>query len=313
MANKLYGGVSGAGANLVTDLYGGSNSGAQRITKLYGSANGQTKLIHQGFGHLDYRFGELTYYIDNEHMTTNTIQLTTQEEINSLCNISTTWTASIKGATIPNTNIKEVYLTSKVNALNNGFLRGCSALDTIDVSNATFTDTGWYFLTNCTSFNDTLELPSGLITIGSFSMGYMSSLNNAVILPQTLTTIGAGSFSYNTSFNTQFYIPSSVTTIGIDFFAGNTVFNQPLSLPSSLTNLGGDFLYNCKSMTSEINVGSLAANIASSSDNSFSTNDASANCYINGMNIAGANRAAWISRFPNRTSSPYRKLVNAGH
>lgn len=42
MANKIYGGVSGAGANLVTDLYGGSNSGAQRITKLYGSVTTTT-------------------------------------------------------------------------------------------------------------------------------------------------------------------------------------------------------------------------------------------------------------------------------
>ena len=52
--NKIYGGVSGAGARQITDLYGGSNNGAQRITKLYGSLNGQTKLIHQEFGHLSY-------------------------------------------------------------------------------------------------------------------------------------------------------------------------------------------------------------------------------------------------------------------
>lgn len=230
MANKIYGGVNGAGARQITSLYGGSNSGAQRITKLYGSMNSQTKLVHQGFGHIDYGYGAVIYYTDSSHTSTASIVLETSSSVFKLSGVThqtrLTWDATIEGITISNKDIYGVLLTEKVTTLPSYFLSGCDAL------------------------------------------------NSSIILPKTLTVIN----------------------------------------DSGEQTAGSAFLFGCKNMTSIVDVGNLDPSVVKSiTYYSFAANDSTAPAYTQGIKIAGANRAAWLTAFPNRAAPSYRKLVDAGY
>lgn len=107
------------------------------------------------------------------------------------------------------------------------------------------------------------------------------------------------------------------------FLSGCSALNSDLILPSSLIAIndsgeqnGSAFLYRCDGMTATVNVGNLPTSIVRSITNaSFSTgSNSSAAAFTQGIKIAGANRAAWLAAFPNRSSySPYRKLVDAGY
>ena len=246
---------------------------SKRIKKIYGSANGQAKIIHQGFGHIDYSssgYGRVVYYTDSSHTTTRTINLESQSDINGLCAQSvwpTTWNASVQGISIPNTDIKEVYLTRLVSSIPNNFLYYCTSLDNLDFSQTTITTTNPYFVYGC------------------------STLNVPITLPQTLTTIQGTFFSQNGSFNQPFALPSGLTSIGYNFFTGNNSMVSPVDIGS----LSANIILADTSTSYPFNVSSSSA------------------AYTNGIPIAGSNRAAWIARFPNLSGTWYRKLIDAGY
>lgn len=211
MATNMYGPVNSQ-ATRVSEFYGPVNGEAKLANKVYGSVNGQAKIIHQGFGHAEYyRYGRVVYYTDSNHTTTRTINLESQSDINGLCAQSvwnTTWDASVQGFSIPNTNIKEVYLTSLVNSIPNNFLYRCTSLDNLDFSQATITTANPYFVSGC------------------------SSLNVPITIPQTLTTILGMFFSNNTSFNQPITLPSGLVSIGFNFFTGNDSMTSPINVGS---------------------------------------------------------------------------------
>ena len=101
-------------------------------------------------------------------------------------------------------------------------------------------------------------------------------------------------------------LPSGLTSIGNSFLRGCTSYNRLLALPSGLTSIGGYFLSNCTSMISEI----TAYCAASPTDTgSLSATDENAPMYKYGITVNGTYASTWKSRLPNRTSSPYRKLI----
>lgn len=213
MATNMYGPVNSQ-ATRVSELYGPVNGEARIVNKVYGPVNGQAKIIHQGFGHIDYSssgYGRVVYYTDSSHTTTRTINLESQSDINGLCAQSvwnTTWNASVQGISIPNTNIKEVYLTSLVSSIPNNFLYCCTSLDNLDFSQTTITTTNPYFVNGC------------------------SSLNVPITIPQTLTTMLGGFFSENASFNQPITLPSGLVSIGYNFFTGNNSMTSPINVGS---------------------------------------------------------------------------------
>lgn len=108
-------------------------------------------------------------------------------------------------------------------------------------------------------------------------------------------------------------IGTAITTIPSRFLNDCIYFNWSFDIPNNITSIGDRFLYYCSTMVGTINVGSVSATVAQKSDYTFSAGTNNGAAYTTGITIAGANRAAWISRFPNKTSSPYRKLINAGY
>lgn len=194
------------------------------LVATYNEAITGTKIVYQGFGHIDHGYGVVTYYTDSGHTTTDSVFIASQTEFNRLRSLtSNSWNATIGGHTIPNTDILGLIITNKVDTIPAGFLRGCTA------------------------FNSDLALPS------------------------TITTIGSSS--------------------------------------------GANFMRGCTNMVSTVNFGSLPTSIVSTTDsNSFTTGTSgTAPAYTSGIKIAGSNRSAWLSFYPNSSHTPYRKLVDAGY
>jgi len=165
---------------------------------------------------------------------------------------------------------------------------------------------GTYAFYHCSSYNKDLSFPA-IVTIGSGFLNSGTSYNSTITLGSTLQSIESNFLAYCSSYNKPINL-QSVKTIGSSFLWDCRAFNQNITLPSTITSIGGYFVGNCYAMTSTINVGSLAASVASSSNYSLSINVDSEPAYTTGIGITGSNKAAWISRFPNRTSNPYRKL-----
>lgn len=266
-----------------------STSAPPSLDKIIITPGIATRLVHQGFGHYDYGYGSVVYYTDSSHTALSTVKISSTAELNTLAGTTVSWSASIGGVTIPNSDIKEVILFKKVTSLPEFFLHACSALTNIDISSTQITSTPRSFLTSCSSFNSAFRIPDTVTTIGS------SFLENCDAFNQIVT------------------IPSSVTSIDAGFLAGCDAFNQNITLPSNLVSIGRDFVCRANNMTSVVDVGSLPPSIEGNSLYFLSTNSQSASMYTTGVRIAGANRVAWLLAFPDRTSLPYRKLLDAGY
>lgn len=258
----------------------------------------KTKLVYQGFGHVDYGYGYVEYYTDSGHITTAIATIRSQTELDALGNNSDTWTATVDGEQVANTEIKSVVLTDEVLTLPTGFLRGCTVLTGLNISDSKIVATPDHFLHGCTSFNRAIAFPSTLKRIGDFFLFGCSSYNQQIVLPARL----------------------GITHIGSYFLASCYQFNQDLALPSTLTSIGTNFLgmnvptSGAGAMVGTINVGDLSASIISSSDYSFACVSSTAPMYTTGITIAGNKRAEWLAKFPNGSHTyMLRKLIDAGY
>lgn len=197
-------------------------------------------------------------------------------------------TIPINGLEFPRDAIVGFEFGNLVTSVPNNFLAVCPNITSVDFT----------YATSLTSIGDNF-LQS-------------ANYNGNLTLPASLTTIGNGFLSYDSAFNSAVTLPEGLLSIGNNFLLGCISFNQPLSLPSGLTSFGSGFLSNCNSMTSTVNFGTLSATIAEASNSSLSTTNSNAACYTTGISIATATIGTitgWLDKFPNRSSSPYRKLI----
>jgi hypothetical protein len=112
------------------------------------------------------------------------------------------------------------------------------------------------------------------------------------------------------AFNQPLTLPSGLSSIGNNFMHYCYAFNQPLTLPSGLSSIGIYFMYNCYALSTII----WNANICPTDNNSLSQDINTKTNSTNGAGIKvyGTKRAELISKLPNRTSNPFRKLINGG-
>ena len=90
------------------------------------------------------------------------------------------------------------------------------------------------------------------------------------------------------------------------FLFNGHAFNQPLTLPSGLTSIGTYFLFNCLAFTLLIYNPSVYPTDGNSISKSINSKTS-----INGtgIKVIGTNAAGLKAALPDRTTSPYRKLV----
>ena len=197
-------------------------------------------------------------------------------------------------------------IPSGVTSIGDNFLSASSSFNQPLTIPSGVTRINTYFLYNCNSFNQPLTIPSGVTRINTYFLSGCISFNQPLTIPSSVTSIG-GYFLYNcNSFNQPLTIPSSVTSINTYFLSGCISFNQPLTIPSSVTSISNNFLRNCVSFIKlEYNASVYPTDdysLSQNNNNKTSTNGT-------GILITGTNASELKASLPDRTSSPYRKLV----
>lgn len=183
----------------------------------------------------------------------------------------------------------------------------CSFNKPMDLSATAVAQLPDYFMDNCTDFNSEFKFPSGLTTIGGYCLYNCYAFNQPITIPSTVTTIGTYFLGIALSFNQPLVIPQGVTSLATSLLYAASSMNQKLTLPSSLTSVGSYMLYNangfCNLETNTTAVPTTNAQYA------LSTTSNTAKMYVKGVTITGSGAANWVA-MGNRTSSPYRKLIN---
>lgn len=203
-----------------------------------------------------------------------------------------------------------ITLPSSLRIIEMDFLSGCTAFNqpiTIPASVSTISP---YFLYQCSSFNQDITFAGNPTEIGNYFLYECSSFDRALTIPSTVTKIGT-SFMYGcSSFGDHPIDISHCTEIGMRFMYNCTAWetSSNIVINQDCTAVGTYFMYNCKKFKGNVEV-NAAATVFSTGNYTLSTNDASAYIYTNGVTITGTNASAFKTRFPNRTSSPYRKLL----
>ena len=212
------------------------------------------------------------------------------------------------------------------------FLHGAQKFNSDMTLPNTITTIGDGFLGSCIRFNSRMTLPNAISSIGKDFMEGNSAFNQDLVIPNSVSVLKEGFFRGNGEFNSSLTLPNSLTKIENFFLQNNTKFNQPLVIPSTVTSIGRYFLSMCYAFSQHITIPSgcsidlysfmyncngvtaLTVNSAVSSGDNFSlsTNQSGAAMYQTGVTIYGTQRASWLSNLPNRTSQPYRKLVDGG-
>ena len=226
------------------------------------------------------------------------------------------WSTIIDGIGITNSMVCGVKLTCLCTSLPNQFLINCPLLTELDISQAPLTEIPQNFVRYCVNFNQAFTIPSTVTAIGNIFLYQCESFNQAIVVPNSVTTIGQYFLANCYGFNSALTLSNHLTTIGARFLQNAKVFNQTLTIPNTVTSIGTYFLYDCQRLTTPIQMGTVSATVAVSSDQSFSVTSTSVNAYTTGMIIECSTIALeseWKTKFPNRTSNPYRKLRTMGY
>lgn len=151
-------------------------------------------------------------------------------------------------------------------------------------------------------------------TIGDFVFYGCRKLDRALSFTK-VKSIGLQFLADCIAFNSTLELPS-VTDIGGYFLYGATAFNKGLTL-YRLQSIGQAFMQNCQAYTSTITLHEKYIFLPSDTGQQstilsmFGGGSSTAPAYTTGITIAGEGRSAFLA-LGNRTSSPYRKLIDAG-
>ena len=199
-------------------------------------------------------------------------------------------------------------IPSGVTSTGNFFMQYCYAFNQpLDLSGVT--SIGVAFMRYCYSFNQPLTIPSGVTSIGNHFMRDCYSFNQPLDL-SGVTSIDTLFMNYCYAFNQPLTIPSGVTSIGSNFMNYCYAFNQPLTIPSGVTSIGSNFMQYCYAFSAII----WNSSVYPTDNSSLSQNtNIKTSSFGAGIIVYGTKRAEFLASLPNRTSSPYRKLINGGY
>jgi hypothetical protein len=201
-------------------------------------------------------------------------------------------------------------LPSGLSSIGKGFIGYCYAFNQVLTLPSSLSSIGNNFMFSCYAFNQVLTLPSGLSSIGGGFMSDCHAFNQPLTLPSGLSSIGNDFIRSCYAFNQPLTLPSGLSSIGNDFMRACYSFNQPLTLPSSLSSIGSSFMFYCYALSTIIWNASVYPTDNQSLSQGIDTKTNSTSGA--GIKVYGTKRTGLISALPNRTSDPYRKLINGG-
>lgn len=293
-------------------------------------------------------WGRVVYYTDNTYTTTATVYLSSQQEVNAMCDstnprpLNYDWTATIGGVTITSGSVKEVHIGELVSYLPVAFLSGCDRIQVVDLSESTvsyiprhllsvntvvqpdtstvaltlppsITSIGDHFLSGRHYFNSPFTIPNSVTTIGEYFLNVCSNFDQPLTLPSGLAAINEGFMYGCRDFDRPLTIPSSVLTIGAYFLEDCQSFNQDITIPANVSSIDVWFMSQCNNMTSTVNIGDLPATTIAISPASFASVSPGVPCYTTGITLSGTYATDWHERLPDSDGAGglYRKLIVA--
>ena len=225
---------------------------------------------------------------------------------------------------------QSITIPESVTSIGGSFLYGCQSFDQLITIPESVTSIGGSFLYGCYSFNQSLIIPNSVTSIGGSFLSACYSFNKPVAVSDNVTSISSNFLEYCYSFNQPITIPNEVTSIGNNFLENCHAFNYPLTIPNSVTSIGNSFLGNCNSFNQPLtipnnitSIGSNFLNVCNSlikleyNASVYPTDNNSLSQYVRsktstngtGILITGTNASGLKASLPDRTTSPYRKLV----
>ena len=210
------------------------------------------------------------------------------------------------------TTLAQIDLPSPINTIGDHFLYSTSAYNHPITLPSSVQQIGEYFLASNSQLNSSVTLSANLINIPGNFMSGDTKFNQPIVIPESVGNIQTAFLSGCTAFNSPITLSSSMTSIGSNFLNNCFKFNQDITLPSTITSVGATFMSNLGDMVGTVNIGTLPATVFVTGNYTLNARNNSSAAYTTGVTIKGTNRAAFIARFPDRTSSPYRKLIDGG-
>lgn len=246
----------------------------------------------------------LTYLDDNDVEKTidltpeNFYQLTTAPEI-----------YDFDGTSVRKNKITKVEVTEGVEELPTSFLEGdsFSILTTVILP-----DTIEIIENNVFRYNNKITSPLNLSNVRYIGNNFFASVSNAVYnQPLNLSKIkhiGDSFLSSQSNFNSSITLNDDCTYIGGSFMLGCSSFNQNISIPSQCSYIGASFLWIANNFCSTVVCNSPTIPV-DTNNRTLATSSSSALIYSTGVTLTGTYASDWKTALPDRTSSPYRKLI----
>lgn len=216
-------------------------------------------------------------YVDSNNIE-HTVEIQNEDEYLSLGNSSNV-SITIGGDTFNLRDITKVALGVYAGYAPDSFLASCNKLTEITgVGNLLVV--GEAFLSGCSNLDCELNFAKLLICNNGF-LRSCTSLNHQVSFPE-LHSINSGGFMQQC-----------------------TAYAQTITFPATLTTISGYILYRCDNLTSVV----CNSAVTPTDNNSLSTNSSTAPMYTTGITLTGTYANDWKTALPDRSTSPYRKLI----
>lgn len=249
-----------------------------------------------------------------ENGVDKTVEMVTEDDYLELTLGGSGSTIEINNTEVNKDWIKEVTVGDGVGYIPDKFCYACNYITSANLPSSVHY-IGSNVFQSCTALNSPLNLQN-VRSIGSNFLQSCSAFNQPISLPK-VDEIGDYFLFDCSSFNSEITLNDDILTIGSRFMYGCSSFAQPFTIPSGLLtsnflsrNPGERFMHNCNSF-----VGPLVCNAPVDSskipnDNyALATTSATAAMYTTGVTLTGTYATQWKAALPDRTSSPYRKLI----
>lgn len=175
----------------------------------------------------------------------------------------------------------------------------------INVGDKTFVGRFFYYGEELTA-NQCLAVASLIAPesgVGVLDVNFKFIVSTSYPLFSSTTTIWQMVYSHQII---GFIFGKRTASIGDSFMRQCYSFNQPLTIPSGVTSIGTYFMYNCYALT----LISYEPDVYPTDNNALSqTANSKTSANGTGIKIIGANAAGLKEALPDRTVSPFRKLV----
>lgn len=264
-------------------------------------------------GTLD-NYGSITY-LDSNNIE-QTLTLATEDDYIELT--LGVWQISnftINNVSVDRTKITSVTIADGVQYIPDEFCYNCTSLTSATIpSSVHFIGLSAFY--NCRIATASFSLDN-VINISENFMYGNNTFNSPLALPR-VTSIGTNFLRGCSSFNSSLTINDDCEYIGNSFLRQCSAFAQSFSVPSGLYMLSTGFfnpqryfMYQCDSFTGPLVCNCPATSLPTTGLDieMLATNDSSKPMYTTGVTLTGPYAQAWKDALPDRTSSPYRKLI----